>query len=508
MSYFDGPSPTLRTRGRARQRTASRNATGSSGLVQGCLILFTLCTAGLVFFGLILAPVMFRLLPYSDQGRIARRVDLLSPWMYTETPAPTPLSYTLPTVDPARLNASQTLLNGMPTPAAASNATALFAATPTPQTVVMATNARVTVPTLVPTNANAAPVVAVAGAPTDPPPPTPLPATDIPLPPKFHMTRYQWVPQGWNNCGPANLAQVLNGYGVAITQEELAAALKPNKDDANTSPWQIVNYVNEKTRYRALQRMNGSLKLIKTLMVAKFRVIIETGLLSPKDGSWEGHYVTPIGYDDGAGILYNLDSLLGAAKDNQGIHEEYIDLDTRWSHFNRVYIVVYSPEREGELRSILQADADPTQNVRNALAKANEERKQNPANAYAWFNVGSSYVMLKDYRNAAAAYDFARNAGVGLPWRMNWYQFGMLSAYYNIGDYKSALDQIELALANQKNVEELYYWRGLIAYAQGDAASATVDLNQTLKLNKNYKPARDALVSISRNEKPVVFDLP
>jgi tetratricopeptide (TPR) repeat protein len=505
MGYQNDPTQPMRPikmrKGRARQRVYRRQSGSATMIFRGCLALVALCTAGFLFFALILAPVMFRMLPYVDQGRIVRRVGFLSPWMYTETPAPTPLAYTLPTAEPARLSNGLALLDDTATPGVP---TALLA-----PTVVGANPQRViSSPT---SNPGAVTPVAVANNPTDPPPtpfPTPLPATPIPLPSAFHLTRYQWVPQTWNNCGPANLTQVLNSYGLAVVQEDVAAYLKPNKNDANVSPWQIVDYVNKFTRYRALTRMNGSLDLVKTLLVAKFRVIIETGLYAPKDKSWEGHYLTPIGYDDSLGILYNLDTLLGAGKDNQGVREEYTDLDTRWGHFNRVYIVVYDAQREAELASLLGPDADPTMNAQNALIRANQDRKLDPSNSFAWFNLGSSYVLLKDYRQAAAAYDQARSVGQGLPWRMNWYQFGMLSAYYHTGDYQSALDQIELALANQKNVEELYYWRGLIEDKQGNRSGAISDLTQAIILNPNYKPASEARVAINAGNQPLAFDQP
>jgi hypothetical protein len=504
MEFYTEQPPTLNKKaGRSRQRYLKRRSGSANAVVQGCLILFTLCMAGLMFFVLILAPVTFRLLPYEDQGRIVRRVGFLSSWMYTETPVPTPLPQ--PTVDPAKLNASLALLNDTPD----APPTALLVSTPLGGNTPAAPKAKT--PTPAPPQSNNASVVitatpaAIAAVPTNEPilPPA---ATQIPLPERFHMSRYQWEPQTWNNCGPANVRQVLTGYGISnVSQADIAAWLKPNKNDANVSPWQIVEYINRFTGYRALSRVNGSLNLLKTLMVSKFRPIIETGLTSPKDGSWEGHYVTPIGYDDSLSILYTLDTLLGADKDNQGIKDDYADLDSRWSHFNRVYIIIYPKERESELQSILGADADPTTNIKNALAKANAERKADPSNAFAWFNVGTNYALLKDYRQAAAAFDQARSLGK-LPWRMNWYQFTLLSAYYHTGEYQTAIDQIEVALANQKNVEELFYWKGVILYAQGYGDLARVEINKAISLNPNFKPAKDALASISKNQTVETFD--
>jgi hypothetical protein len=510
MDYYDqsAPKPHLRKRSSARERIVKRRSGSANLLVQGCLALFTMCAVGGVFFALVLAPVLFRLLPYDDQGRVVRRISFLDSWMFTETPAPTRLSEFLPTVGATRAFDDSLLTDPTPTIAPTLFITPTVLIQPTPINTnrpgVRATNTVRVPPTLTP----------LPPAPTEEPTPqavaiAPTPAAvaaTIPLPASYRLTRYSWVPQKWNNCGPANLSQVMGTLGVSVTQDQAAGWLKPNKDDANVSPWQIVTYTNKYTKLRAISRMNGSLDLVKTLLVAKFGVIIETGLYAPKDKSWEGHYVTPIGYDDSLGVLFNLDTLLGAGKDNLGIREEYTDLDQRWGHFNRVYIVIYPPNREDELRALLGPDADPTLNAQRALARARADAKANPDDSYAWFNMGSSYVLLRDYRQAAAAYDRARNAG--LPWRMNWYQFGMISAYYHVKDYVAALGQIEVTLKTQQNVEELFYWRGLIAAAQGSSEFAKSEIQKAITLNPNYTPAKEALAALNNGQTPPVFDTP
>lgn len=500
MQFYNEPTA---VHGRARRRRARRSGS-ASGLIRGCLLLFTLLIVGTIVGTLIIAPVLFRGLPEQYQNGLARRVPILEAWLPTATVTST-RAYSadyLPTSDPSRANAGLDLLKTTDVPVITSTPGVIVTAAAPTQNVPKATaagsgnsgNGGNTKPT--------APASTLAAA-----LPTSIPATDIPLPAAFHMTGYSWVPQTWNNCGPANLTQVLNGYGVKATQKDTAAWLKPNSNDQNVSPWQIVYYTNTFTHLKAVQRVNGNLTLLKKLMVAKFRPIIETGLLSPKDGQWEGHYLTPLGYDESQGILFGLDSLLGAGSDNLGVHENYADLDARWSHFNRVYIVVYPPEREGELSDILGNDADPVANAQGALAQAKREAQADPTNAYAWFNMGSSYVMLKDYRQAAAAYDQARSAGKGLPWRMLWYQFGPFVAYYNVGDYATASQLVEATLGTTHNIEEIYYWRGMIEAAQGKRDQALADLNSAFAYNPNYKPAADALAALKTGGTPVPPDV-
>ncbi len=98
--------------------------------------------------------------------------------------------------------------------------------------------------------------------------PTPTPA---PLPSQAILADMGIVKQSFNNCGPANLTQVLNWYGSDITQEDVAAYLKPNPEDRNVSAWQIADYVNEyMPGYQALARSGGDLEMIKRFVAAGY----------------------------------------------------------------------------------------------------------------------------------------------------------------------------------------------------------------------------------------------
>jgi len=498
----------------------------------GMLILLVVAIIGAVG-AVIIAPLAFHLLPDQYQNGLARRVPALVGWLPTPTITPTReySADTLPTTDSTRAAAALALLQATdvapitlavnplpPTPtqmqpptntplapvtqAAASAQPIAIAALPT--NTVLPTNMPPT-PTMM--SITVAPITATA-----PPtliPPTVIP-TDIALPTSVHLTGYSIIYQTWNNCGPANLAQVLNAYGLNTSQKETAAWLKPAVLDSNVSPWQLADYVNTHTTLRALQRVNGNLTLLKRLLAAQFRPIIETGFYVPDkpEEGWMGHYLTPVGYDDDQGMILGFDSYLGDGPNHQGRHEAYADLDARWKQFNRQYVVVYPADREAELRALLGTDADPTVNAQGAAAQAKQEAQANAADAYAWFNLGSSYVLLKQFPQAAAAYDQARNAGTGLPWRMLWYQFGPFSAYYHIGDYKTTTQLLTVTLGTTKNDEELYYWRGMVELAQNKAQAATADFNFVLQYNPNYHFAADALANMKTGSAPVPPDVP
>ena len=113
---------------------------------------------------------------------------------------------------------------------------------------------------------------------------------------------------------------------------------------------------------------------------------------------------------------------------------------------------------------------------------------------YAWFNMGTSYVALKDYENAALAYD--RAFQLQLPWRMLWYQFGPYEAYYNVGRYNDVLALAKSNLGTTTYVEETYYYEGLAFAAEGDRTKALSNFDQALGLNKNFFPAQEARAQV------------
>jgi tetratricopeptide (TPR) repeat protein len=312
-------------------------------------------------------------------------------------------------------------------------------------------------------------------------------------PQSFTLSGVSHIWQGWNNCGPATLTMGLTYFGVTADQYPAAGWLKPNSEDKNVSPWQMAEYVNTQVNanVQAMVRQGGTLDLIKSLVSNGFPVLIEAGYDPESDDQgWMGHYLLVIGYDDSRSVMITHDSFLGP---NREYDDTYID--TFWRHFNRVYLVLYEPGRLPELNVLLGDDANEQQNYANALEAARQEAIANPEDPFAWFNMGTNFVALGMYNEAATAYDQARNVGGGLPWRMLWYQFGPFEAYYQVGRYQ---DMIDLAQRNLNDgggqyVEETFYYAGLARQALGDTERAIDNFNQTLWFNPNFSPARAAL---------------
>ena len=300
--------------------------------------------------------------------------------------------------------------------------------------------------------------------------------------------------QTWNNCGPATITMAMSYYGWQEDQSAAGSALKPNREDKNVSPQEMVAYVEEASNLKAIARMGGTLDLLKRLVANEFPVVIETGAMF-EAYDWIGHYRALVAYDDAYQRFYFFDSFLGVGDGAQGVAISYDEVDRDWQAFNRTFIVVYEPQREGLLRSLLDSHWDAQDAALLAFDGAQAEARLDPSNAFAWFNMGTSLVALGRYQEAAAAFDQSRR--LGPPWRMMWYQFGAFEAYYQLGRYDDVLSLVKVNLNNAEEIEETYYWQGLVLQAQGKPEQAASSFRRALAYNPNYDEARAALAKLN-----------
>ena len=313
----------------------------------------------------------------------------------------------------------------------------------------------------------------------------------ISIPREHRLFGIRHVQQTWNNCGPANITMALSFYSWKEDQEYAASFLKPDREDKNVNPAEMVAFVNEQTNVRAVTRMGGDMDLIKQFIAAEFPVIIETGY-APEGYDWIGHYRTVVGYDDNLQQFYIYDSYLGTGENGAGLAVPYMEFDRDWQAFNRTFIVIYHPDREREVVRILGERADVARSAELALEVAQQEARANPRNQYAWFNMGTSLVKLGRYEEAAAAFDQASQ--IGLHFRMLWYQFGPYEAYYNVGRYDDVMALVNVNLNNGGTyVEETHYWQGMVYAAQGQTDLARQAFNRALGHNPRFVAAQAAL---------------
>lgn len=306
--------------------------------------------------------------------------------------------------------------------------------------------------------------------------------------------------QNFNNCGPANLSMALSYWGWEGDQNVARAYLRPSYelDDKNVNPFEMVDFVEAHTPYRAVWRVGGDLALVKRCLAAGFPLLLAFGM-DPEDDSWLGHYRTVTGYDDATQQLFVHDSYTGRP---QGDYVPYSEVEHYWRHFNHVLVLIYPPEREAEALAALGSHANPVYAYQRAAERAQVETSMLSGQDafFAWFNLGASLLHLGDYAGAAGAYDSAYALYAELPsgqrpWRILWYVDGPLAAYYHTGRYQDVINLADLTLSgmNRPVLEEVLYWRGMARAALGDSNGAVEDLRRAYSLNPNATPAGEAL---------------
>ena len=325
--------------------------------------------------------------------------------------------------------------------------------------------------------------------------PTPIPASLQLNPPAYDEIKDK---QDLNNCGPATLALYLRYFGWAGNQFDISKVIKPTRDDRNVNVEELVYYVHNNAGWlKAEFRVGGDLDTLKRMIAAGMPVMIEETFTTdrvgwPGDDMWAGHYLLITGYDDAAQQFTAHDSEDGP---NQKI--PYAVLDEKWESFNRVYIMVYTPESEEDIKRALGADWDVDVNRKNALEAAEKAALSEPKNAFAWFNVGTNLVYFEKYTEAAAAYDTART--LGLPQRMLRYQFGPFIAYFHSLQTDELMTLTKYALGKSRTSEEAMLWRGYAEYRNGNSDQALSYFGDALRIRPGYVDAIYAIDLINAN---------
>jgi tetratricopeptide (TPR) repeat protein len=336
--------------------------------------------------------------------------------------------------------------------------------------------------------------------PTSSPSPSPtVTPSPTPLPPQVSLSGIQHEYQQFNNCGPANLSMTLSYWGWAGDQRDTGAFLRGGGYDKNVMPGEMLDYVAQETELNALARVAGDLETIKRFIAAGYPVLIEKGY-DPGHDDWMGHYLTFTGYDDTLSQFTTQDSLI-----LPDLPVPYNQVEERWRDFNHTYLIVFRPDQEAEVLSLLGPAAEEVDNFQSAAQRALEETTSLAGRAqfFAWFNLGSNLVALGDYPAAASAFDSAFAVYPTIPqeqrpWRVMWYRDEPYEAYYHTGRFQ---DIIELAnktffALGEYTLEESFYWRGLANEALGNMNEAIFDLKKAAELNSRFAPALQELARL------------
>lgn len=356
--------------------------------------------------------------------------------------------------------------------------------------------------TLTPSPVPVTPTPTPINTPTLTPSPTPLPS-QVKLDGLTYFSQHEY----WNYCAPANLSIALSYWGWQGDQPDIGEVVKPGQWDKNVMPYELADYVAAYTQFSAIVRSGGTLELLKTLTAAGYPVIIEKGVILPDScnggKTWMGHYQTVIGYDDALGKFLAYDSFTGT-KEKPAVNVPYAQMLSEWRSFNYTYILVYSPDREQHVLSLLGEFANDANAEQLAADRALAESTTltGTDRFFALYNRGTSLVHLGDYAGAALVYDEAYGLYNDLPkprpFRMTWYQTGPYFAYFNAGRFQDVIDLADTTLDgvctssySKAGLEETWIWRARAKAALGDTDGAVADLRESLFYHPGFQPALD-----------------
>ena len=312
-------------------------------------------------------------------------------------------------------------------------------------------------------------------------------ATFAPLPAQASIKSPPYEKETPNNCGPATLTMALRIYGWEGNQKDISSVVKPISGDRNVNPEELRYYVRTHAGWLNMEyRVGGNIEILKRLLAANYPVMVESvayidrdDALSPTDDLWAAHYLLLTGYDDNTQTFTIQDAYRGA-----DLQLPYSQLEKEWKAFNNLFLVIYYPEFEEEMKTLLASDWDPKLNRQRALDASQADTVKNPTDAFAWFNFGSNLVYFDRYEEAALAYDKARE--IGLPLRMFRYQFGPFLAYFHSNRNDDLLVLTEYARNVTDMSEEAWLWYGFGLYRNGDYEGALKAWEKADKINPNF----------------------
>ena len=323
--------------------------------------------------------------------------------------------------------------------------------------------------------------------------PTPTATLEL-LPAQISLDQPTWVQQTPNNCGPNALSFTLQMYGWTGTQDEIAAQIKPVTGDRNVNPDELVWFVRNNTGWLNMDyRVAGDIEILKRLLSHRFPVIVESvtsldpnDALGPNDDLWAAHYLLLTGYDDVTQTFAIMDAY---HEKNKTI--SYQQLEEEWKPFNFVYMFMYLPQEESEIKSILGPDWDADYNRQRSLELSQAATEASPQDGFAWFNLGSNLVYFEHYDEAALAFDKSRENK--LPLLMFRYQFSPFIAYFQSNRIDDLLVLTDYALGVTEKSEETWLWKGWGLYRQGDYDGAIAAWRKALDIHPGYSDALYAL---------------
>lgn len=296
-----------------------------------------------------------------------------------------------------------------------------------------------------------------------------------------------WVPQSFNNCGPATVSMLLQYFGYSVDQNETKRHLRTNPDDKNVFTYEIQDYL--KTQYGIESKLlyNGNAETLKILITNGFYVMVEDWLHPNED---IGHVAILRGFDDEQRVFIADDSYMGV-----NITYNYEEFDkAQWKPFNREYLPVYKTDQEQLLKKIIGENWDETTMYKRAIQTALREIENNEKDMYAYFNLGTSYYALQEYQKAKEAFEISKS--LGWPKRMLWYQIQPIQTFNELSNYKEALELANQGLWANDSFAELHFEKARAYKGLGEIDKAWDEAQNALYYSPTLQKSRDLLTSL------------
>lgn len=241
-----------------------------------------------------------------------------------------------------------------------------------------------------------------------------------------------------NNCGPAAVVMALSTLGIDAAQEEARIALRGTDERRGMGPSPVGPWVQQKFGLRSMWRNNGTNDLMKRLISNGFAPMVTQWMQDPWI-SRISHWRIVRGYDDARGVFYVNDPMLG-----RGVPLRYDWFGDNWLPFSYRYLVVYRPEDESKLRTIVAEDWNDARMRQRYYARAKDEASTRDT-AAAWLAYGEASYQYGLFAEAVAA--FEKGLAIGSPTGV----FTLRSSYANalraLGRHKEA-EVVQARLAN------------------------------------------------------------
>ena len=154
------------------------------------------------------------------------------------------------------------------------------------------------------------------------------------------------IPQTYNNCGPAAIAEVLAYWGIARTQGQVQAAVRVDGPIVGTTPYGVPAYARS-VGLRALIGAGGNAALIKQFVQNHLPVIAHQ-VVSLGDDT--GHWRPVQAYDDVHGVFVTSDPYLGA-----GYTLTYDTFARLWALRGNAFILLYPSTRQAAVTASIRA---------------------------------------------------------------------------------------------------------------------------------------------------------